>query len=304
MNTISIEKQKRILILGGTGMLGHVLLRYLFKNTGHDVFATARNISEIHKYFPPELAGRFRQENVDADDFDSIIRALTKVQPDIVINCIGLIKQLPIANDPLAAITVNAQLPHRIAQISRDVGARMIHISTDCVFDGKKKMYTEDDVPSAKDLYGRTKLLGEVSYPHCITLRTSIIGHELKGHYGLIEWFLRQTGKVRGYKNAIYSGFPTIEFARIIRKYVLLNPDLSGIYHVSSAPISKFDLLGIVVEKYGKKIDIEPYEDFVQNRSLKSELFRTQTGYVPPDWVELVDAMYKDYEAHKKQYCC
>jgi len=162
MNTISIETQKRILIFGGTGMLGHVLLRYLSKNTGHDVFATARNIKEIHTYFPPELAARFWQENVDVENFGTVIRAMTEIQPDIVINCIGLIKQLPIANDPLAAITVNAQLPHRIAKISRDVGARMIHISTDCVFDGKKKMYTEDDVPSAKDLYGRTKLLGEV----------------------------------------------------------------------------------------------------------------------------------------------
>jgi dTDP-4-dehydrorhamnose reductase len=302
MKPVSIEKQIRILILGGTGMLGHVLFRYLFENTEHDVFATTRNLFEIKKYFSPELVSRFIQDNVDVDDFDSVIRVLTTVRPDIVVNCIGIIKQSPIATDPLATITVNAQLPHRIAKLCRGVGARMIHISTDCVFDGKKGMYTEDDIPSAGDLYGRTKLLGEVSYPHCVTLRTSIIGHELKSQYGLIEWFLRQTGKVRGYKNAIYSGFPTIEFARIIHKYVLPMPDLSGIYHVSSAPISKFDLLFIVSEKYKKKLDIEPYEDFVQDRSLKSELFLKRTGYVPPDWPELVDAMYKDYGAHKEQY--
>jgi dTDP-4-dehydrorhamnose reductase len=302
MNTISQGKKYRILILGGTGMLGHVLFRYLFENTMHDVFVTARNISEISKYFSPKLADRFIQENIDVDDFDPIKRALATIRPDIVVNCIGVIKQIPIANDPLTAITVNAQWPHRIAQASRNVGARLIHISTDCVFDGKKGMYTEADIPSAEDLYGRTKLLGEVNYPHCVTLRTSIIGHELKGQYGLIEWFLSHKGMVRGYKNAIYSGFPTIEFSKIIHKYVLPNSGLTGVYHVSSAPISKFDLLGIVSKKYGKIVEIEPYEDFVQDRSLKSELFRTRTGYVPPNWAELVDAMYKDYDAHKEQY--
>jgi dTDP-4-dehydrorhamnose reductase len=295
-------EQKRILILGGMGMLGHVLFRYLSQNIDYDVYATARNISEIPKYFSPELARKFRQDNVDAASFDTVIRALASIQPDIVINCIGIIKQLPIASDPLTAITVNAQLPHRISLVSRTASARMIHISTDCVFDGKKGMYTEDDIPTADDLYGRTKLLGEVSYPHCVTLRTSIIGHELRGKHGLIEWFLGQTGKVSGYKNSIYSGFPTIELARIIGDYALPNADLSGIYHVSSTPISKFDLLKMVAEKYGKKIDIELYEDFVQDRSLKSELFRAKTGYVPPAWPELIDAMHKDYEANREQY--
>lgn len=294
-------KKNRILILGGTGMLGHVLLRYLSQNPNNEVCATARNVGEVYKYFSPELASKFNQNNVDADHFDTLTRTLVAVQPAVVINCIGIIKQLPLAEDPLTAITINAQFPHRLARISHDAGARMIHISTDCVFDGKKGRYTEDDLPSAEDLYGRTKLLGEVSDPHCITLRTSIIGHELKGQYGLIEWFLGQTGKVRGYRNAIYSGFPTIELARIIDDYVLPNPDLSGVYHVSSEPISKYELLKIVAEKYGKKIDIEPYEDFFQDRSLKSERFRTRTGYIPPAWPVLVDAMYRDYEANRKQ---
>lgn len=295
-------KQNRILILGATGMLGHVLFRYLSLTTDYDIYATTRNLNYIKKYFPPELAGKFKQDPVDADNFDSVIRALASIQPDLVINCIGIVKQLPIASDPLTAITVNAQLPHRISLVSRTARARMIHISTDCVFDGKRGMYTEDDIPNAEDLYGRTKLLGEVGYPHCVTLRTSIIGHELKGKYGLIEWFLGQTGKIRGYKNAIYSGLPTIEFARIIRDYILPNKKLSGIYHVSSSPISKLDLLRIVSEKYGKKIDIEPYEDFVQDRSLNSDLFCVETGYIPPSWLELIDTMYMDYKANERLY--
>ncbi len=295
-------KKNRILILGGTGMLGHVLFRHLSQHTDYDVFATVRNMNEISQFFPASLGTKLRQDAVDAVNFDAVIRTLASIQPSIIINCIGIIKQLPLSSDPLTAITVNAQLPHRISLITRNANARMIHISTDCVFDGKKGLYTENDLPTPIDLYGRTKLLGEVSYPHCVTLRTSIIGHELKGKYGLVEWFLGQTRKVRGYKNAIYSGFPTIELARIISDYVLPNPNLSGVYHVSSPPISKFDLLNIVAEQYGKKIEIEPHENFILDRSLNSELFRAQTGYVPPSWPQLIDAMYRDYESNKEQY--
>lgn len=293
---------KKILIIGGTGMLGHVLLRSLSKNPEYEVYATTRNQTGLARLFPPELVARFRRDNVDADNFDTVIRALAGIQPDIVINCIGLIKQLPIASDPLSAITVNAQLPHRISLISRTTGARMIHISTDCVFNGVKGNYTEDDLSSAEDLYGQTKYLGEVSYPHCVTLRTSIIGHELKGSYGLIDWFLAQEGKTRGFTKAIYTGFPTVELARIISDYILPNEELSGLYHVSSAPISKYKLLKMVAERYGKRIYIEPYDDFVLNRSMDSSRFRSLTGYIPPSWTELVDTMYRDYDANRTWY--
>ena len=297
-----MNKKKRILILGGTGMLGHLLLRYLSAYSEYDVHATARSLAGMAKHFPEDLLARFRPDSVDANYFDSVIRALASVQPDVVINCIGIIKQLPLADDPLAAITVNALLPHRISLLSRTAGARVIHISTDCVFDGKKGMYTENDQSNAEDIYGRTKYLGELSYPHCVTLRTSIIGHELKGGYGLIEWFLSQTQKVRGFRKAIYSGFPTIELARIIRDYVLPNPELSGIYHVSSEPISKYDLLRLVAERYGKEIEIESYDDFVQDRSLDSSLFRKTTGYQPPSWDKLVEMMHNDFLANRSFY--
>lgn len=283
-------------------MLGHVLFRYLSRNTDYEVYATTRNTKEITKYFSSDLIPHVRPENVDADNFDSVIRALASIQPGIVINCIGIIKQLPIASDPLTAITVNAQLPHRISLVSRAANARMIHISTDCVFDGKKGMYTEEDIPSPEDLYGRTKLLGEVCYPHCVTLRTSIIGHELKGKYGLIEWFLRQSGRIDGYENAIYSGFPTIELARIIGAYVLPNPELSGLYHVSSSPISKLDLLRIVNTKYGRNIDVDAFGGFYQDRSLVSKRFVEQTGYAAPAWQALVEFMHRDYIENMKQY--
>jgi len=297
-----MSQQKKILVLGGTGMLGHLLLRYLSAYSEYDVYAAARNLDGLEKHFPKDLLVRFRLDSVEANHFDSVIRALASIKPDIVINCIGIIKQLPLADDPLTAITVNALLPHRISLICRTAGARLIHISSDCVFDGKKGMYTENDQSNAEDLYGRTKYLGEVSYPHCLTLRTSIIGHELKGGYGLIEWFLSQTQKVRGFRRAVYSGFPTIELARIIHDYILPHPELSGIYHVSSDPISKYDLLRLVAERYGQEIEIEPYDDFMQNRSLNSTLFRETTEYQPPSWDKLVEMMHRDFMANRHYY--
>jgi dTDP-4-dehydrorhamnose reductase len=259
-----------------------------------DVYATARSSEGLQEWFPDEMVIKIRP-GVDADNFDTVIRALASIQPNVVINCIGLIKQLPISSDPLSAITVNSLLPHRISLVCRTAGARLIHISTDCVFNGTKGSYTEEDPSDAQDLYGRSKFLGEVSYPHCVTMRTSIIGHELKGKLGLIEWFLAQEASIRGFTKAIYSGFTTVELARIIRDIVLPNKELSGVYHVSSEPISKYDLLNLVAAKYGKTVNIEPFGDFVQDRSLNSDYFRQITGYRPPSWEELVDEMYKEF---------
>lgn len=294
-----MNKQQKILILGGTGMLGHLLLRYFSTFPEYEVSATARSLTGMKKHFRADILSRFLPDSVDVNHFDSIIRALASVQPDIVINCIGIIKQLPAAEDPLTAIAINALLPHRISLICQTAGARLIHVSTDCVFDGKKGMYTEKDQSNAEDLYGRTKFLGEVASPHCLTLRTSIIGHELKGGYGLIEWFLAQNQKVRGFRKAIYSGFPTIEIARIIRDYVLPNPGLNGVYQVSSDPVTKYDLLRLVAKQYGKDIEIEPYDDFVQDRSLDSTVFRKATGYQPPSWNKLVEMMHNDFLANR-----
>lgn len=293
---------KKVLILGGTGMLGHTLFTQLFLQPELDVHATARTLNGLSRWFSPLLLEKM-WGNVEADNFDSITGVIASIRPDVVINCIGLIKQLPLAEDPLRAITINSLLPHRVAKVCCAAGARMIHISTDCVFDGKKGNYTENDLSNAVDLYGRSKFLGEIDYPHCVTLRTSIIGHELKDRYGLIEWFLAQTGKVRGFTNAIYSGFPTIELARIINQLILPNPDLKGIYHLSSDPISKYELLKLIAEKYSKNIEIEPYANFCLDRSLNSSIFRRSSGYTPPPWPELIDSMHQSFitAAHYNQ---
>jgi dTDP-4-dehydrorhamnose reductase len=294
----------RIMIFGAAGMLGHTLFTRLVGHDNFEVYATVRSSAGLSKRFSPELM-RMVRGGVDADNFDTVIRAIAEIKPDVVINCIGIIKQLPAAEDHLTAITINALFPHRLALVCAAAGARLIHISTDCVFAGTKGGfggsgsraggYTEQDPADATDLYGRTKYLGEVTYPHCVTLRTSIIGHELNSQYGLVEWFLAQPGKVRGFTNAIYSGFPTVELARIIAEYVLPIPELSGLYHVSSETVSKYALLKLIAVQYGKQTEIEPYHDFRVDRLLDSSRFRGITGYNPPAWPELIAGMHGDF---------
>ena len=285
---------KRVIILGITGMLGHTLFRRLSRCIGLAVYGTARSAKGFSRWFPnvhPEQV----KTGVHAEDFDSITQSVADIQPDIVINAIGIIKQVPAAKDPLKAIAINALLPHRIALVCKMTNARLIHVSTDCVFSGNKGGYAENDIADAPDLYGRTKLLGEVTYPHCITLRTSIIGHELRGEHGLVEWFLAREGKVRGFTNAVFSGLPTVELARVIAEYVIPSKDLNGLYHVSSSPISKYDLLKLIADCYRLPITIEPVETPSYDKTLNSTRFRRATGYQPPGWPKLIDAMYGDY---------
>ena len=228
---------------------------------------------------------------VDVENIDSLTRLFARVRPNVVINCIGLVKQLIEADDPLVAIPINAILPHKLANLCDVAGARFVHISTDCVFSGDRGMYTEADICDAKDLYGRSKYLGEVDYPHAITLRTSIIGHELAGTQSLLGWFLSQKGSVPGFRRAIFSGLPTVELARVIRDHVIPHPELHGLYHVSANPINKFDLLSLMALAYEKTIDILPDDKLVIDRSLDSSRFREITGYKPKHWSDLVRCM-------------
>ncbi len=289
----------KVLILGGSGMLGHRLWINLRKE--HEVWVTVRQTTSP---FPdrPEFPTDYVRTDVDASNFDQVTRSLASIQPDLVINCIGLIKQMGhLARDPIMSISLNALLPHRISLVCRAAKIRMIHISTDCVFSGKKGNYLESDQSDAEDLYGRSKFLGEVAYPpHSITLRTSIIGRELKTRLGLIEWFLSQEdgGTISGYKRAIFTGLTTDELSRIIMDYVIPHPDLTGLYHVSSSPISKYDLLHLANQAFGRKINILPEEDFYCDRSLDSTRFRQTAGYQPPSWPEMIQEMAKDSDLY------
>ena len=279
----------KMLILGASGLLGSSLVRYFSARDPYQVSATVRSISTVMRDLTKGKAELI--EGVDVDNLDGLMRIFNQHSPDVVVNCIGVVKQSVEANDPLIAIRVNSILPHLLARLSSARGSRLIHISTDCVFSGQKGCYLESDLPDASDLYGRTKLLGEVDYPQAVTLRTSLIGHELNGTRSLVSWFLAQKGEVKGYTRAIFSGLPTVELAEIIEKFVLPHPELHGVYHLSVDPISKYDLLSIVRDIYEKQIVIIPDASVVIDRSLDSARFRQATGFIPKPWTELIQAM-------------
>jgi dTDP-4-dehydrorhamnose reductase len=279
----------RVLVLGASGMLGNAVLRLFADSDGFDVRGTVRSPGSL-RLLPEAVRGRI-ETGVDIENPDSLVSVLARVRPQVVVNCVGVVKQLAEADDPLAAIPINALLPHRLARLCAVGGARLVHVSTDCVFSGSRGMYTEADFPDANDLYGRSKYLGEVDYDNAVTLRTSIIGHELASAHGLVGWFLSQQGDVKGYRRAIFSGLPTVELARVIRDHVIPRPGLHGVYHVSAEPINKYDLLRLVGESYGKATRIAPDDRLVIDRSLDSRRFRDLTGYAPPSWPELVRSM-------------
>jgi dTDP-4-dehydrorhamnose reductase len=272
-------------------MMGSAVFRVFAQSDEYSVMGSARSAGVL-RLLPSELRDQVVC-GVDVENTDSLMRLFALVRPNVVINCIGLVKQLAEADDPLAAIPINALLPHRVARLCDVAGARLIHMSTDCVFAGTRGMYSEQDVSDAKDLYGRSKYLGEVDCPHAVTLRTSIIGHELSSANGLVGWFLAQQGPVKGYARAIFSGLPTVELARVIRDFVVPNPELRGLYHVSAEPINKYELLKLVAQVYGKAIDITPDDKLEIDRSLDSSRFREITGYQPPAWPELVRRMHE-----------
>ncbi len=281
----------RILVLGVTGMLGSAVWRLFSESSEHHSTGTLRSES-AKRFFARDLRDNLIS-GVDVLDHDTLVSVLERVRPDVIINCVGLIKQLADAKDPLSALPINAMLPHRLAKLCRLSGARLIHVSTDCVFSGRKGGYVESDTSDAEDLYGKSKFIGELhELPHVITLRTSIIGHELNTRFALVDWFLSQRGSIKGYAKAVFSGLPTVELARVIRDHVISAPDLYGLYHVSSEPIDKLSLLKLVAKIYEHKIQITPDNQVCIDRSLNSSRFREVTGYVPPSWPVLVKMMH------------
>lgn len=279
----------RILILGGDGMLGHRLFLHLRKN--HEVKVTLRRELSVYEEY-----GLFDSENsypgVEVRDLDRLLEVMADFRPDAVVNAIGIVKQRASAKEAIPSLEINSLLPHRLAVMCRATGARLLHMSTDCVFNGRRGGYNEKDVADAEDLYGRSKLLGEVDEPGAITLRTSIIGLELSRKSGLIEWFLAQKGEIRGFRQAIYSGLTTAEMSRVIERVLVDHPDLHGVWQVASEPIDKYDLLVRLAEVLGRgDIHIVPDDSVEIDRSLSGLAFEEATGYHAPGWNELLQEL-------------
>lgn len=281
---------KRVLILGGAGMLGHKLCQIL--GPSFETYATFR------ARVPVVGQGVFDRihpiEGVSADDFASVQSAIRRANPAYVINAIGLIKQRPEAKQAIPSIMLNAVFPHQVAALCRNASIRLVQISTDCVFSGLRGAYLESDLPDPTDLYGRSKLLGEIDDGLALTIRTSIIGRELVAGLGLVEWFLSQAGgRVSGYANAIYSGLTTNALSNIIGR-IVDGGSLHGLWHVSSQTISKYDLLCRLDRAFATHTTIDRDEHFYSDHSLISDRFWKSTGYLRPTWDEMIRVLIED----------
>jgi dTDP-4-dehydrorhamnose reductase len=280
----------RVLILGGNGMLGHKLVQVL--KWDWEVFSTIRRpFADVLRFGMFDEAKTIA--NIDVTHIDELRNVLSRVQPDVVINAVGIIKQ--VSSDAKRMSRVNSGLPKQLSELSIEFGFRLIGISTDCVFSGEKGNYDEKDIPDATDEYGKSKHMGEVIAENCLTIRTSIIGRELETAHSLVEWFLSNSGgRVSGYTHSIYSGFPTVVFAEILADLISNHRTLSGLYHISSDPINKFELLKLVNEEYNANIRIDADDTMAIDRSLDSSKFRSETGFAPESWPVMIERMAAD----------
>jgi len=285
----------KILILGASGMLGSCLYR-LLPISNHDIFGVFRS-SSFHHFFTPDV----QTKSLVCPNYVSDTNALKDLvsrEYDVVINCVGLIKHKSSQYNENSYFSINSIFPYKLAIFAQLYGFRLVHFSTDCIFSGNKGFYKESDIPDPQDLYGISKLLGEPPSVNILTLRTSIIGHELSSSFSLVDWYLSSFDYVYGFTKAIFSGLPVVEVANVLMNHVLTNDTLSGLYHLSAQPISKHDLLIKIAKTYGKDPElILPINNPVIDRSLDSSLFQQLTGYTPPCWDKLIEDLFFYYRS-------
>ena len=283
----------RIIVLGANGLLGNTIIKYFFENCKHETFGFCRDSTKLGFLNTSYL----ERINIVRDIFDTedLKNKIKKIRPDVIINSIGITNKIKNKdlNFTQQIIQVNSLFPHQLQKICIQFDIRLIHLSSDCVFSGEKGFYSERDIPDPVDIYGKSKLLGELDFQNSITIRKSVIGHEYNSNNGLLEWFLKQEGKVKGYKKAIFSGITVLELAKIIDMYIIPNPNLRGLFHVSGQSISKYNLLKIIASEYKKIIDIIPNEEVKIDRSLNSTKFNKITGYQSKPWPKLIKSMAK-----------
>jgi dTDP-4-dehydrorhamnose reductase len=289
----------KLLILGASSMQGHKMFQMLGK-TFPETYGTIPGKVSAE---PFNRIPFFQTDKVVPDvnpmDFQCLERMIKDLRPDWVLNCLRVATHGSEVAPPVLNITVNSLLPHRLAEMAAAQGAKLMHFSSDCVFSGKKGFYTEEDTPDATHAYGQTRLLGDVCAENTLVLRSSVIGRELTGHTSLLDWFLMQAGKeIKGFTRAIYSGLSSIETARVVQMILEKTPVLTGLYHVASEPINKYDLLKLAQEAFRADVTIRKEEGTSVDRSLNAEKFRAATGYVAPSW----RSMMKELAADSAQY--
>ena len=286
---------KYICLIGSTGMLGSMLL-YQLSLLGIKIIAISRS-KFIRNNFHNHSKNIIFLEGIDVNNFDNIITVIKEYPISFIINCVGIIKQNKYSYDTKSMYLINSVFPNKLSIIADLLNIKLIHISTDCVFSGKKGNYKESDELDAQDIYGISKAIGEVNSRNCLTLRTSIIGHELNGKKSLLEWFLSQNNSINGYKNAIFSGFTNLELSKIIIKVIRSFPDLEGLYNLSANPINKYDLLKLIAEEYELNTKIIPYDEFKIDRSLDSSKFINLTNIKIKQWKVMIKELHDFYQS-------
>lgn len=274
-------------------MLGHMLVRtlsdsYHVTGTISHTFSKSNKLAEI---LPNERC----IDRLDVRKFGEVERVIRNRQPDVVLNCVGLIKHKMDDDRVLDAVLVNSVFPHQLAKLCDELGTRLIHFSTDCVFAGTPGVKRLADTPNATDVYGITKRLGEVGYRASLTLRTSIVGRQISGAESLFEWVISQRDRpVKGFTKAIYSGLTTRALAEVVRQVIDSHPTLIGLYQVASLPITKFELISHVNDCLRLNITITPDSEFVCDRTLDGSEFSRVTGIQVPTWDEMLSEFCSD----------
>ncbi|MGC4375448.1 SDR family oxidoreductase [Fictibacillus sp. Mic-4] len=266
----------KLLLLGGGGMAGHVIAGYLKKHTDDDIYVTSRDKKQ-HNHI-----------HLDATDFNELKEIITNIQPDFVINCIGVLNEFA-AIRKREAIILNSLLPHELVRLLDSYGGKLIHISTDCVFSGSKGNYPESSEPDGITVYARTKALGEVKEGSHLTIRTSIIGPELKDGIGLFHWFMNQKGEIRGFTKVYWNGVTTLELAKFIT--YAFKQELTGLYHLTAPEkVSKYELLKIIQDVFQKEdVVIKPHSELFLDRTLLNT--REDINYKVPSYKKMLQEL-------------
>lgn len=285
-------------------MLGHQLCLEFVRSSGVNVLATTRHGDmpvEYKKVFP-EFNNIKLYALPDARDDTHVEKLISEILPEVVINAIGVIKQSKLGKQALQCIDINARLPHLLAQLCELKKIKLIHFSTDCVFSGKLGCYQETDSPDPIDIYGKSKFLGEVSGEYVLTIRTSIVGWELKGFRGLFEWFSRQRGRtIKGYTKVIYSGLTTTALAKLSIELLKKKSFISGLWQIAGPSINKYNLLTQLKDTMGwQDILIEPDDHFICDRSLCGKKFTEETRLVTPSWDEMLEDLKSIWPQYKR----